>query len=75
MLMDTDVFLSNKRTELKSYKKRKKKKNIYHKSTWSMPHFSQNGFVICPLFRTMANFDCVTISTTSHHVYVVTDAI
>ena len=51
-----------------------KQKNIYHMSTWSMPHFGQNGFVICPLFRTMAKFDCMTISTSSHHVYIVMDA-
>ena len=34
-------------------------------STWSMPLFGQNGFVICPLFRTMAKFDYMTISTSS----------
>lgn len=30
-------------------------------STWSISHFDKNGFVICPLFRTMAKFDCMTI--------------
>ena len=41
--------------------------NIEHAS------FSQNGFVICPLFRMMAKFSCLTISTSSHHVYIVMD--
>ena len=30
-------------------------------STWSISHFDKNGFVICPLFRTMAKFDSMTI--------------
>ena len=38
-----------------------KQKNIYHMSKW-------------PLLKTMAKFDCMTISASSHHVYIVTDA-
>ena len=57
-----------------SWKQGIKQKNVDHMSTWSMPHFGQNGFAKHPLFRTMPKFDCMTISTFSYPVYIVTDA-
>ena len=57
----------NRKTVIKSIKKG-------GMSTWSMPLFGQKGFVICPLLRMMAKFDYMTISTFSHHVYIVMDA-
>ena len=46
----------------------------YLSMTWSMPHFSQSGFVICPLFTTIDTFVCMTISIPAHHINIVTDA-
>ena len=54
---------------------RHKQKTIHHMSTWSRPYSGQSGFVILsPLFRTMAKSVCMTISTSSHHIYIDTDA-
>ena len=47
-----------------------KRRNIYQTSTWSIVHSNQNDFVICHLFRTMAIFVRMTISISSHYVYV-----
>ena len=50
-----------------------KQKNIYHISTWSMPHSGQNGFAICHLSRTMAIkvclYDPIYIHTSYLHSY------